>query len=390
MKKSKNLATAAAHAGRIDVPTVTRPVSMPIYQTSVYAFPDLDLVEAVQSGQTKAYLYARNGQPNAEALEAAYLGLEGGEAALSAATGMGAIFAVLFSMLAPGAHLIASQDLYGGTFALLEQELHRYQIVTTYVDTNDVAALAAAVRPDTRLVYTESISNPTVQVADLPMIAGFCMQRGLKLVVDNTFASPVIMRPLEMGADVVISSATKFLGGHSDLMAGVAAGTRVAIEPARRALVLNGAMIDPFGAWLTVRGIKTVALRVERQSANALALAQFLLAHPMVERVNYPGLTGHLLLPDGSGAMLSFAVKGGLAEANKVIQSLLMVEFVPSLGDVTTTVSHPMLTSHRAMSNAQRLALGITENLVRVSTGIEAIQDIIADFAQALDQLRHT
>lgn len=387
MSSAKEFGTRAAHAGRIDVPTTTRPVAMPIYQTSVYAFPDLDLVEAVQSGREKAYLYARNGQPNADALEQAYAELEGGEAAVSAATGMGAIFAVLFALLQPGAHVIATQHLYGGTFALFEQELSRYGVITTYVDTNDLRALEGALRPETRVVYVESISNPTVQVADLPGIAAVCRRHNAVLVVDNTFASPYVMRPLELGAHIAISSATKFLGGHSDLMAGVAAGEKALIDAARRTLVLNGAMLDPFAAWLTLRGIKTVHLRVERQSENALQLARFLQGHPKVECVNYPGLNGHPLLPHGAGGMLSFAVRGGLAGANQLIRSLEMAEFVPSLGDVTTTVSHPVLTSHRAMSPAQRQALGITENLVRVSTGVEASADIIADFSHALEQV---
>ncbi|HLN63512.1 MAG TPA: aminotransferase class I/II-fold pyridoxal phosphate-dependent enzyme, partial [Symbiobacteriaceae bacterium] len=312
--------------------------------------------------------------------------LEGGEAAVSAATGMGAIFAVLFALLEPGAHVVISRDIYGATFALFEQELSRYQVRRTYVDVNDLGAVAAAIRPETKLVYAESISNPTVQVADLPALADLCRANAIRLVVDNTFASPFVMRPLEMGADVVISSGTKYLGGHSDLMAGVAAGSRELMEAVRRTLVLNGAMLDPFAAWLTVRGVKTLHLRVERQCQNAQALAEFLAAHPRVEKVYYPGLDGgHPLLPHGAGAVLSFAVKGGLEAANQVIRGLKLVEFVPSLGDVTTTVSHPVLTSHRAMSPAQREALGITENLIRVSTGVEAIDDILADFGAALD-----
>jgi cystathionine beta-lyase/cystathionine gamma-synthase len=384
MQENKQFGTRAAHAGRIDVPTTTRPVSMPIYQTSVYAFPDLDLVEAVQEGREKGYLYARNGQPNAEALEVAYAELEGGEAGISAATGMGAIFAVLFGLLEAGAHAVVTRDIYGATYALFEQQLSRYGVNRTYVDTNDLGAVAEAIRPETKLVYVESISNPTVKVADLPGLAQLCRERGLKLVVDNTFASPFVLRPLEHGAHVVISSATKFLGGHSDLMAGVAAGERESLTKIRQALVLNGAMLDPFAAWLTVRGTKTLHLRVERQCSNALALARFLNEHPKVEVVNYPGLAGHPLLTNGAGAMLSFAVRGGLAAANRLIRGLELAEFVPSLGDVTTTVSHPVLTSHRAMSPEQRGALGITENLVRVSTGIEAVEDIIADFDRAL------
>lgn len=384
-EKQQQFATRATHAGRIDVPTLTRPVAMPIYQTSAYAFPDLDLVESVQSGKEKAYLYARMGQPNAEALEAAYAALEGGEAAVSSATGMGVIFAVLFALLEPGAHVVVSRDLYGTTVALFEQELARYKVERTYVDFSDAAAVAAAIRPETRMLYAESISNPTVQVADLPGLAKLCRERGVLLVVDNTFASPFVIRPLEHGAHIVLSSATKFLGGHSDLMAGVAAGEAGLMEQVRRTLVLGGAMLDPFAAWLTVRGVKTVHLRVERQSANALALARYLAQHPQVERVCYPGLAGHPLLPNGAGAMLSFAVKGGLHEANQVIRRLRLVDFVPSLGDVTTTVSHPVLTSHRAMTPEQREALGITDSLIRVSTGVEAAEDIIADFAQALE-----
>lgn len=384
MSDKHKFETRAAHAGRFQVPTLTRPVSMPIYQTSVYAFPDLDLVDAVQNGKERAYLYARNGQPNAEALEEAYARLEGGEAAVSAATGMGVIFAVLFALLEPGAHAVVARDIYGATFALFETELKRYNISTTYVDTNDLAAVEAAIRPETKLVYVETISNPTMKVQDLPGVAALCRRLGVKLVVDNTFASPVVCRPLEHGAHVVLSSATKFLGGHSDLMAGVAAGERESLEAVRRMLILGGAMVDPFAAWLCVRGIKTVHLRVERQCANALALARFLSEHPKVERVNYPGLTGHPMLTNGAGPMLSFAVRGGLDGANAVIKALQLVEFAPSLGDVTTTVSHPVLTSHRAMSPEQREALGITDGLIRVSTGAESAEDIINDFAQAL------
>ncbi len=387
MSKERRFATRATHAGYKQVPTTTRPVAMPIYQTSVYAFPDLDLVEAVQSGREKAYLYARQGQPNAEALEEAYAALEGGEAGIAAATGMGAIFAVLFSMLEPGAHVVVGREIYGATYALFEQELSRYGVERTYVDIRDLAAVEAAIRPETRLLYAESISNPTVQVADLPALAEICRRHELKLVVDNTFASPFVLRPLEHGADVVISSATKFLGGHSDLMAGAAAGARPLMDAARRTLMLNGAMLDPFAAWLTVRGIKTLHLRVERQCQNALALARFLADHPKVERVHYPGLEGHPLLPHGAGAMLSFAVRGGMEAADRLIRALELAEFVPSLGDVATSVSHPVLTSHRAMEPARREELGITENLVRVSVGVEAEEDILADFAQALEQV---
>jgi cystathionine gamma-synthase len=387
-------ATLAAHAGAEQVPTATRPVSMPIYQTSVFAFPDLPTVDDVYTGKLDAFLYSRMAHPNADALERAYARLEGGEAALASASGMAAIFAVLFGLCRPGDHLVCDHELYGGTVSLLESQLQHWGLSFTYVDTTDPAAVAAAVRPETRLVYTEMISNPTVRLADVPRLAQLCRERGLLLVVDNTFATPYLARPLALGADVVVISATKFLGGHSDLTGGVAAGRKELIDRARAAQVVTGGMAEPFSAWLALRGIKTLHVRLDRQAANAQALAEFLAGHPRVRRVWYPGLATHpqhglaqQVLTRGCGGMLSFQVDGGFAGANRLIQGLRMVEFVPSLGDVTTTVSHPLLTSHRALSDAQRAALGITPDLVRVSVGTEELADILADFDQALAAL---
>lgn len=393
-QRKGNIATLAAHVGEDPVPTATRPVSMPIYQTSVFAFPDLPAVDDVYTGKLDAFLYSRMAHPNAAALEAAYARLEGAEAALASASGMAAIFAVLFGLLQPGDHLVSTRELYGGTFALLEAHLRRWGLAVTYVDTGDPAAVAAAIQPNTRMVYTEMISNPTVRVANVPALAELCRRRDLLLVVDNTFASPYLVRPLELGADLVVLSATKFLGGHSDLTGGLAAGRRELIEKARAAQVVTGGMAEPFSAWLALRGIKTLHLRLERQSANALGLADFLARQPQVVRVHYPGLPAdpqhglaRQLLPRGCGGMLSFQVHGGLAAANRFIQALGLVQFVPSLGDVTTTVSHPLLTSHRALTEAQRAELGITPDLVRVSVGTEDLADILADFGQALAAL---
>lgn len=383
--RKRSFDSIAAHAADdFTVPQETRPTAMPIYQTSVFTFPDLATAEAFNAG-SRLYQYSRNGHPNGEALELAYARLEGSPAALAAGSGMGVIFAVLFALLEPGAHAVVSREIYGVTQALLERELGRWGASFTYVDTGDLAAVAAALRPQTRLVYAETIANPTMHLAPLPELATLCRSRGLKLVVDNTFATPYLCRPLEHGAHLSLSSATKFLGGHSDLMAGVAAGEAALIGAARAVLLRTGAVLDPFAAWLTLRGIKTLHLRMERQSSNAAGLAALLGAHPGVERVHYPA--GHSLLPRGAGAMLSFAVRGGLTEANRLIENLEMAAFVPSLGDVTTTVSHPVLTSHKALDREEREALGITENLVRVSVGTEDPEDILADFAQALDRL---
>lgn len=388
---NQRLETIAAHVGEEPVPTATRPVSMPIYQTSVFAFPDLPSVDDVYTGKLNAFLYSRMAHPNAAALEAGYAQLEGAEAALASGSGMAAIFAVLFGLLQPGDHVVSTRELYGGTFALMEAQLKRWGLKVTYVDACDLAAVTAAVQPNTKMVYTEMISNPTVRVADVPALSRLCRERGLLLVVDQTFATPYLARPLHLGADLVVISATKFLGGHSDLTGGLAAGRRDLIEQARAAQVVCGGMAEPFSAWLALRGIKTLHVRLDRQCANAHGLAEFLSRQPQVSKVHYPGLPGdpqhalaQALLPSGCGAMLSFQVQGGLAAANRLIQHLKLAQFVPSLGDVTTTVSHPLLTSHRALSDAQRAELGITPDLVRVSVGSEALVDIQADFAQAL------
>lgn len=387
----RSLETAAAHVGEGVVSAATRPVSMPIYQTSVFAFPDLDTVEAVYTGGSDAFLYSRMAHPNGGALEEAMAELEGGEAGLAAASGMAVIHNVLSSLLGPGDHAVVTAECYGGTYALFEHYLRRYGVTVTYVATAVAGTVAEAIHPSTRVVYVESIANPTTRVADVPALAKLCQERGLTLVVDNTFATPYLFRPLAHGAHVSLSSATKFLAGHSDVTAGVAAGSREYIAGARSHQVITGATIDPFAAWLTLRGIKTLAVRVRRHSANALQLARFLAGHPRVEKVHYPGLESHpdhalagKLLPLGSGGMLSFVVEGGMAAANRFIRALKLCQFVPSLGDVGTTVSHPALTSHRAMTEEARVRLGITGGMVRVSVGIEAPDDILADFEQAL------
>jgi cystathionine beta-lyase/cystathionine gamma-synthase len=382
--RKRSVETKAAHAGaRFPVSPATYPTAMPIYQTSVFTFPDLQTAEAFNRGEP-VYQYSRTGHPNGDALAAVYADLEGGEAGLAAASGMGAIFAVLFSLLGPGAHAVVSRETYGTSYASLEQDFRPWGVRVTYVDANDPVAVEAAIEAETRLLYVETLANPTLKVAPLPRLGALCRRRDVLLVVDNTFATPAICRPLEHGADLVLSSATKFLGGHSDLMAGVAAGRANLIERAKAVLARTGATVDPFAAWLTLRGIKTLPLRMARQSANAARLAAFLRSHSGVERVYYPD--GDPLLPDGAGAMLAFAVRGGLAEANAVIEALELAAFVPSLGDVTTTVSHPVLTSHKHFAPGARAALGITDSLIRVNAGVESAEEIIADFAQALEK----
>ena len=390
-RPAREIQTAAAHAGEMALPAGTHPAVMPIYQASVWSVPDIATGEAIQSGAAAGYVYARNAHPNATALEATVAELEGGEAALASASGMGSLFAALYTLLAPGAHLIAAAELYGGTYDLVEQDLKSWGVQVTYVDALDPDAVATAIRPETRLLLAETITNPTVRVCDLSALAAICRERGVTMLVDNTFASPALCRPLALGATISMNSATKFLGGKADLTAGVLACPADLIASMRKTQIRTGAMLDPFAAWLCLRGIKTLGLRVERQSANALALGRFLAGHPQVEQVNYPGLAAgrqgeiaRRLLPRGFGPMLSFALRGDLSTADRVIAGLRLAAFAPSLGDVATTVSHPMSTSHRAFTPAQRVALGIGDNLIRVNVGSEAIDDIVADFDQAL------
>lgn len=394
-ERTTHLRTVAAHAGHSRPEVPTSPASPPIYQASVFEFADLAQVDAVQSGAAPGFIYSRMANPTCAALEADVARLEGAEAALAVASGMGAIFAVLFGLVSAGDHVVAGDELYGGSYAVLARELRRFGVEATFVDATDPAAVAAAMRPNTRVCYVETITNPTMQVVDIPALAAVCRPRGVRLIVDNTFATPIHCRPLRLGADAVIHSATKFLGGHSDVTAGVVAGGPELIAAARGAATLTGATLDPFAAWLVVRGIKTLAVRVERQSATALELARRLAAHPRVERVCYPGLDGAgpaaRVLSGGFGPMLAFEVApgpgeadDGLAAADRVLTRLRLIRITPSLGGATTTSSHPVLTSHRAMPPEERARLGIRAGLIRLSVGVEDVEDVWSDLQAAL------
>lgn len=379
-ERPPNLRTLAAHAGHSRPEVPTPPASLPIYQASVFEFADLAQVEAVQSGAGPGFIYSRMGNPTCAALESDVSRLEGADAALAVASGMGAIFAVLFGLLSAGDHLVAGDELYGGSYAVIARELKRFGVEATFVDATDPAAVAAALRPNTRVCYVETITNPTMRVVDLPALAALCRPRGVRLIVDNTFATPIHCQPLRLGADAAVHSATKFLGGHSDVTAGVVAGSQDVIAAARNAAVLTGATLDPFAAWLVVRGIKTLAVRVERQSANAAELARRLAEHPRVARVHH-----------AFGPMLAFEVNpaageqdDGLAAADRVLSALRLIRITPSLGGATTTSSHPVLTSHRAMPPEERARLGIRAGLIRLSVGVEDVEDIWADLQAAL------
>ncbi|MFD2371444.1 trans-sulfuration enzyme family protein [Brevibacillus sp. GCM10020057] len=357
--------------------------STPIYQTSVFAFEGLEEVEKYYSGEGE-YLYTRNGNPNQTELSDAIAALEGAKAGVSASSGMGAIMAGLLAVLKPGDHVLASHEIYGGTYALLSKELTRFQIELECINLNELKTLSRHVRPTTKLLFMETITNPLLTVADMPFWIKQAKEHGLTVMVDNTFATPYLVQPITLGADLVVHSATKYIGGHSDVTSGVLVGDPELIARAREIVVNYGASLSPFEAWLTARGLKTLALRMERQCDNAKEVACFLKQHPAVAAVYYPSEESTAFFArQKQGAMVSFTLK----DERKIYdfyRALQWIKFAPSLAGVETSVSHPVTTSHRAFTEEQRLATGITMGLVRLSVGIEAAADIISELDRAL------
>jgi cystathionine beta-lyase/cystathionine gamma-synthase len=387
-------ATRAARAPA-PPPSASRPLTPSIHLANVYAFEDLEQVDAVWEGRRPGYVYGRFGTPNHTILEETLADLEGAEAAVVTASGMGALTALFHAALRPGDHLVAGQELYGSTTALLREQAPRWGITVTLVDATEAAAVEAAMTPATRAIFVEMVSNPLLRLADLPGLAELAGRRGVALLVDGTFASPALLRPLEHGATAVHHSATKYLSGHGDTTAGVIAGPSTLVTAVRAQAVRLGLNLSPFDAWLCHRGLRTLALRMERHSANAMALARLLAARPEVGVVHYPGLAEHpqhalaaKLFRDGFGGMLSFELAGGAPAVERLFQALTargLIEFAPSFGDVTTTWSYPARTSHRPLSAEEQAKLGITPGLLRLSVGIEDVEDLEEVLAGALD-----
>jgi cystathionine beta-lyase/cystathionine gamma-synthase len=394
MNPRPRFATRAARGAPAPA-SASMPLVPPVHLANVYVFQDLEQVDAVWDGRRGGYVYGRFGSPNHTMLEDTLAALEGGEQALVASSGMGALSAFLLGSLRPGEHLVAGQDLYGATTALLRDQAARWGIHVTFVDATEAAAVEAAVTETTRAIFVEAISNPLLRLADLPGLAELARRRGLALLVDSTFASPALLRPLEHGATAVHHSATKFLSGHGDVTAGVLVGSRSLVDAARAQAIRVGLNLGPFDAWLTLRGVRTLALRMERHSANALELARYLAGRGEVARVHYPGLPEHpqhalarTLLPDGFGGMLTVELADGAAGVNRFFGALagesgsgageapIALAFAPSFGDVTTTWTYPARTSHRPLSDDERAKLGIGPGLVRLSVGIEDVEDL--------------
>jgi cystathionine beta-lyase/cystathionine gamma-synthase len=381
----ESMDTVAVHGGERR-PGPEGSVVFPIYQGTVYE------VEPGTGYHDLKYIRL-NSTPSQQYLHDKLAALEGAEAAVATSSGMAAVTTVLLSLMRAGDHLLASDCLYGGTYDFLTEHAADLGWSVTFVDAGQPETWDAARTERTRVFLVETITNPLMRVGVLDQVAGFGRREDIVTVIDNTFASPVNFRPLAAGFDVVFHSATKYLGGHSDLVAGAIMSDEAMIERVRKTLNLFGGSLDPHAGFLLARGIKTLALRVQAQNANALALAQFLAGHPAVTTVNYPGLAAHpdhghaAKLLSGFGGMVSLRLRGGEQAARALLDSVALAYSAPSLGGVESLVTMPAVTSHAGMSAADREKIGITDDLVRVSCGIEGTDDLIADFGQALDRL---
>ncbi len=371
----------------------TTSISPPIFQTTTFSAENAEHFYEMATQPRHAEFYTRYGNPNHQQVEATIAALENGEAALVTSSGIGAIFAAIMSQLQSGDHVIAQKNHYAATTVLFRDVLPRYQIETTFVDNTNLAEFAAAVRPNTKLIYVETPTNPLMQITDLRGIVKLAKEHNLLTMVDSTFATPINQRPLELGFDVVLHSATKYIGGHHDATAGAIVGSKELVEKIWRFALVSGSVLSPFDGWLLLRGLRTLGLRVERHNQNALALARYLEAHPKIEQVYYPGLESHpqhelaKSQMDGFTGMLSVDVAGGYAGAEKMIASLTLAIRAASLGGFETLVVHPAAMWALQLTPEQQQASGISESLVRISVGLEDEKDLIEDFAQALEKL---
>ena len=396
MKHPSGFNTTAIHAGaRKD--TQYGALATPIYSTSTFEFDSAEQGGARFAGQEQGYIYSRLGNPTVAVLEEKLAALENAEAALAVSSGIGAVTTALWTALKAGDHVVADETLYGCTFAFLNHGISRFGVDVSFVDTSDLAAVKAALRPNTRVMYLETPANPNLKIVDLQALAALAHQHNpdLLVIVDNTFATPFLQRPLELGCDVALHSATKYLNGHGDVIAGMIAGKADFIAQCRSFGLkdMTGAVLGAFEAYLIIRGMKTLPLRVERHCQNAMTVAEFLQQHPAVERVYYPGLSAHpghdvavRQMHGGFGGILAFEVKGGFDAGKKVINSVELAKVAVSLGDCETLIEHPASMTHSPYTPAERAAAGISEGLIRLAVGLENVEDIIADLKQALEK----
>lgn len=391
MNKYK-FATKAVHAGQHPDPS-TGAVSVPIYETSTFVFKNAEQGAARFAGTEEGYIYTRLGNPTIKALEKSLAELEDGEDARACATGMAAINTAVISLVKKGDHVVSTDCLYGGTAKLFLDILPKFGAEFTLVDSSDARNVQAAIKKNTKLIYIETPSNPTLKLTDLHAVSKIAKEHEIVTMVDNTFMSPYFQKPLNLGIDVSVHSLTKYLSGHSDVVGGAIITSKTLIKQVDPMLKTTGATLGPFEAWLTLRGIKTLPLRMDRHNENAQKIAKYLETHPKIEKVYYPGLESHpqhelaKKQMTGFGGIISFEVKGGLEAGRKLMNSVRLCTLAVSLGAVETLIEHPASMTHAIVQKEERLKVGITDSLVRLSVGIEDAGDITADLEQALEQI---
>jgi len=394
MERELKFATRCVHAGEKPDP-VFGAHTTPIFQTSTFIFENVEQGAARFAGEETGYIYTRipPNTPTHAVLSEKFAALEGGETGQTFASGMAAITAVVLTALKQGDHMISTDVVYGCTYSLFSEILPGLGIDVTFADTTDVENVKRALKPETRMVFLETPANPTLNVCDIREIAGLARAQGAICAVDNTFASPYFQKPLLLGADVSLSSCTKYIGGHADLLGGIVVGKRDFMKNLAKVVGYTGGIMGLHEAWLCIRGLKTLHIRMERHAENALKVANFLESHPAVEWVRYPGLPSHpqhevaKKQMSGYGGMLSFGIKGGIAAGSKLMNSVSLCSLAVSLGATDTLIQHPASMTHACIPKDVREKVGITDGLVRLSIGIEDAEDIIADLEQALEKI---
>jgi len=365
--------------------------TVPIYQTSTFAFENADHGAACFSGESDGYIYTRIGNPTIGALENLVAELENGFGGIAVGSGMAAVNTIYFGLLSQGDHIVSSAAVYGPSRVVMEQHYSRFGVEATYVNTSDIDAIRQAIRPNTRMLFIETPANPTIEISDIKACAAIAKGKNLVLVVDNTFCSPYLQKPLDLGADVVFHSMTKFLNGHADIVAGIVITKTETLYKKLRSIMINlGCNMDPHQAYMVIRGLKTLGIRIERAQQNAVKIAEYLENHPKVEWVKYPGLLSHpqyrlaQTQMEGPGCMISFELKGGFEAGKKMMDHVQVALLAVSLGGVETLVQHPASMTHSKMSHEAKLKAGISDGLVRYAVGIEDVEDLLKDLDQAL------
>jgi cystathionine beta-lyase/cystathionine gamma-synthase len=390
MSKDRLRIESRAVHGRLIASGKTGPVVQPIFQSATFRASDFEEQVRLREGNS---FYTRYGNPTHAVVESAMADLEGADAALVFSSGMAAITTALLAVLGSGDHIVAQRELYGGTFDFLTNWAPRFGIEVTFVDAESTAEFSSAIQLNTKIIFVETPTNPTLKLVDLESIGALGKRREVLTFIDNTFATPINQRPIELGIDVVLHSATKYLGGHSDIVCGAVAGAKEFIIKLREARITFGGTMDPHASWLLLRGLKTLAIRVERQNENALRVAEFLEKHRLVKRVHYPFLNSHPNFTlarkqmSGGGGLLSFEIHGGAEDARHFVESLNLFSLAGSFGGVESLATIPALTSHAMLSQEDKLRTGVTNQLIRLAVGVEHADDLISDLKHAFEFL---